>query len=715
MKTFGLANFGALMLRRRSVCILVIAAVGIASLLNIHRLAFDGDLAEILRSDSDVWHEFAAAEADFGNPSRSLVIHVGGMPGKIEDLRGTVLDLALTDGVDRVWSIFSLRTQRDGGGPLLPRRFDDPETGLPAILNQHPIAQRFVSPDGKSAIVLVRLAPDGVETTLAARQTVDTIRAIFTKAGLDVLISGRIGIEAAITEALINDLWLVVAASVVIGLVVAVVVFGQLRAVLVVNTSAITAMFWTFGFLGVAGLPLDTLTIILPMLASVIAFADAVHLVQHRLDADGPDAGDRVQRRIGPATALTSITTVVAFASIALAGGRFVDFAIAGMGAVALAWLAAMTVVPLLDPLLGAAARASGKVHGQRRTIGFRLGRWLVAIGNRTGLRGPVAVTIMSAAMLAVLIPLQFGLPVGHRLIDYLPAKSDARLAETRIAQEFGGSGQIIVIFDLAEGGGVLTPPDKARLASAHNALADAVGARRVFSRHLFGGADLDFGDISKDGQRISIGIQTDLGWTDATLTATEHTISKALQQVDSDIDWTITGYPILGARQAPDSLQALRQSLLLTVFVTALIVGLSTRSPAMAISLAVSVSVCVLSVLALSGLVAGRVEFSMLVALVIAIGIAVDDGIHLLNLAGSRPDWRDDPRQAIAHALRAAAPALVVSTVILCATLLILLFTQLPALATIGLGVISALAIALLSTVIVLPAVLLVLLNWLK
>ncbi|MFT5852838.1 MAG: putative RND superfamily exporter protein [Verrucomicrobiales bacterium] len=113
-------------------------------------------------------------------------------------------------------------------------------------------------------------------------------------------------------------------------------------------------MVLSIGMLGLLGIPMNVVNHVLPALVMVIAFTDSVHLMaffrMRRGSGDGRIAAVQAAvREVGPACLLTSVTTSIAFASLAMAKAEVISqFGVACAAATILNFLVVVTVVPLL-------------------------------------------------------------------------------------------------------------------------------------------------------------------------------------------------------------------------------------------------------------------------------------------------------------------------------------------------------------------------------
>ena len=99
--------------------------------------------------------------------------------------------------------------------------------------------------------------------------------------------------------------------------------------------------------------------------------------------------------------------------------------------------------------------------------------------------------------------------------------------------------------------------------------------------------------------------------------------------------------------------------------------------------------------------------QLTTVIALTIAFGIAVDDTIHFLATYVRQRAAGLAPCAAIDHTLERIGPALVATTLIICAGTAVVMFSALPPVALFGTLTVITLIVALIGDLFVLPALL--------
>jgi len=148
----------------------------------------------------------------------------------------------------------------------------------------------------------------------------------------------------------------------------------------------VLAAVWTFGLLGVFGIPLNFLMVaVLPLLLGV-GIDDAIHMLhryedERRAGKEGPRAVRISITRTGRALLLTTVTTIVGFSSLILSGSPPIQrFGLLASFAMATSFIITMALIPAVKNLLREGVLTN---PGRRETrLGLGLRRHVAAIGR---------------------------------------------------------------------------------------------------------------------------------------------------------------------------------------------------------------------------------------------------------------------------------------------------------------------------------------------
>ena len=145
---------------------------------------------------------------------------------------------------------------------------------------------------------------------------------------------------------------------------------------------------WTFGLLGLLGVPLNFLTIaVLPLLLGV-GIDDAIHML-HRYDGErragspGETAIDIAVTRTGRALLLTTLTTVVGFSSLLVSRSPTIQhFGLLASFAMLTSFIVTMAVIPASKHLLRESSGEAGVLPRDETGLGRTLRRYVEALNR---------------------------------------------------------------------------------------------------------------------------------------------------------------------------------------------------------------------------------------------------------------------------------------------------------------------------------------------
>lgn len=707
----GLEHLGLFALGRPRTSFGMVLALTFVLIAALPGLRFQGDILGQADRQSDVWRDYEALRSDFvlAMPHIYILVEPPDEDTSIQDWLGTqnqlVLNLRLTTGVADVQSLFALRRAGNNGRtqPLIdPGQFPATVDELRALAAGRPDFAAFMNPIGPVSRVAIVLDQDQTGDADFTDGMVERVTELAHSSDLSVQIAGASVVLREISDTLLRDMVRMIVLSTLVGWSMGLAIFSDFRAVLITNIISPVAMIWTAGFAAMSGQALNSITIVLPLLASIIAFADAIHLVvplSKRLGDGEPlrSAIATVLRRVGPATALTSMTTALAFGSLALAGGGMVGVAWLGVAAVILAWLAVITLGPLLCLIFARKGLGATRFNSARFQTLFRM------LAAKTLSNGPLIVTAAVGASVLLLVTAS-RLPSEHLPSDYLPQSSEARAAEVELERYFSGSLSILVSMPLANPTEPLDPENQARLRAWQSALegaseGDVIWSRARLPEGLVAQLPEDMPDVSRDRDRMLFVVSH--GWeeTGTQSLARVAQLRAALATLPGGDGAQVAGASTIVATTALDDIMRLRAGLFLSVALAAGLVAVLSRSLAAGVAVGLSVLLSSLVVLVGSALWIGTVSYGLIVALIISVGIAIDDGIHLVNVARGSGGTGPIPPAAWTDAIARTGGAVLVTSLILMVTLVVTQFSGMPALRGIGREVTLALAAALVLT----------------
>jgi predicted RND superfamily exporter protein len=472
---------------------------------------------------------------------------------------------------------------------------------------------------------------------------------------------------------------------------------------------------------------LNFLTNILPALLIVIIFADTLHLYLKwqklsEKEADYMISLEQAIREVGPACALSSVTTAAALLSLCLSGNNgLFELGIVGAIAVFGGFIAVIVALPIgaywtskygFEPKKSVASKVGVLAGPAMKLLNYR--KTVLFVGLLLCAAGLYAHTVIDSRF---------------RLIDYLGSQSEVGQSENYIDSTYYGSTPLFAIVDMDQTIALDDPKNEGRVYETIEAVKDVFPAGSFYSLADFadeikkagGKIDEKLIDelprfltsrfISEDKSQVLVTIFSSANLSESEMQERLTNMNAALEKRNLQPYVKITGYPVLSGVVAPRLMDNLRISLLVAVLLSIVLIALSSGSIKLGLACLVPNMlpiVCVELILYLAGI---PLNMSIAVALTVAFGIAVDDSIHMLNQYMLNRRHHDN-LPAVAGAVKEVTPALFSTTLILSGGLIIMCFSTLPAMAVFALVVIMTLVLAFLADIFQLPAYLAILNN---
>jgi predicted RND superfamily exporter protein len=737
----GLERLGPLALRRPGLVGALLALATLFAALQIPKLRFDGDITVVLPAESAAFANYREQKADFRDFTRDVTLLVKSdrlaTAAGLEDLRTLALDLAVADGVEQVFSLFSLPDPDPQTGRLenfFPETIADDTQAkalLSRLLAEYPQAGSLVSPqNGVAALVIAFADLANGDKAASGQQSLKTYATLkkaaiaAAPADFELNFTGLTPISSTIIQALIGDQIKMTVLGLALGLGIAFWVFRSLVAALICAIGTGLTILWSLATFAWFGIPVTYLSTVLPTLAFVLAFADSIVMYHrwHDLNARGGDLHANLAEaveRVAPATSLTSITTFIAFLSFLFSpGSALKEFALLGAGVVMLAFFAVILGLPVAGYWL---AKLGVVRPGQKRRPAFAAvgDRFAALVRSRAS-----AIAACGLALTAVLAVLHFQVRPEFRMTDYLPYESATRKAEDMANRMIGGRAMLFLSVPAAVSGTPFARENLARLQEVEKAIAAVARPERIVSATALGGrmrtpealAELERQFLdgplaarssyqSRDGKRLMLGIriasdqsiQTTLAQMDAMTTAT------AALAYGQDI--RVAGFDALMAREFTSLIARLRNSLIMAILMNVVIIGIAARSARLTLAALTPNLLPILAIEMFVWLRGGGINMSEVIALTIAFGIAVDNAVHILNIREGNLRSGAEPDAALANAMGEVGPALVASCAIICTSTLVTQTSVLPMVPTVGALIIATLIVALIANLAILPA----------
>ena len=728
-------------------------------------VVLDNDARALVSHEGEQTELLARHNALFGPDDTTLVVTLTPLAGAGLDGPFVSLIAELSDAIGAIPGV--TRVDSPTSTPVLVVRGDDllvtPAFGPRSDLVDEPIPQRLhalrastrgrtlVSRSGRSFLVVAEMSAAFQKVERVAgpvrevRRIVEGAVAARPDLAAEVAYAGIPFTRVAGIEAMEREL---LALAPLTSLVIALLLLWQFRRVhaVVIPLSAVgIGVVITLGIAGVAGVALTPLSVIFPTLLLVVGIADGVHWLSrvHELRRAGVDRIEAIVvagRDVGRACLLTSATSAVGFASLGLTSmpilrsfGLITATGICTTFVVLMVFLPASLSLVRSEPAPASPRLASGLdrlvgglIRGRRPYVLVAVGGVLLVVAGLAARR--IDIDYFFSEILAS----DHVVTRGNKLLDadfdgVLPIELDLsgprdvfRRAEVLQAvdaelewmrQEHGPGGdgtghpgmehpialsEVLKDLAFAFSGRRALPLDDAAISQLLTvaSLDDQLRLDRLVTRGF-------------DRLRVVVGTRDEGGNATLRLSrSVEDHLGRAL--APWSVKARVTGMVPLSALGFNGLVDELIVSLLVALAVIIVTIGLVFRSVRAALVSVLPNTLPLVGVLAAYALSGRYLDLFPSVTFCIAIGIAVDDTIHLVaRFAAERPGRPVE--EAIVRAARGSLPAVVNTSALLVGGFLVLTLSSFPpnrTLGALGAGLVGA---ALLLDLVLTPACLMV------
>tara|TARA_R110002072_G_scaffold150176_1_gene298386 strand:+ start:1962 stop:4124 length:2163 start_codon:yes stop_codon:yes gene_type:complete len=704
---FGGERLGLFALKfPRSATVLLFAVLVLIGS-TLPRLSFDDDIHRVFLSDSPLSQAQRAYEAEQSPPPSTALILVTSLDTMdaqdMTVLRDLSLDLEFIDGITAIASPFILRSpptpEAPSGRPLFgtqiePNFVDDLAsfkalaTGLPAFLND----------DFTAMLLSVSINTD--QTTIAT--VMSDIQAEFDRvlpADLSAGMTGQEVISTEIVSGLKDDL---LGLNLWGALIVTLAAFALLRDLRMALLAVVPALFGSVGVLALTvwlGYPITVLSNVIPILLLVLGVADGVHLAGH-LKEEGAVRG--AVSTVGPACALTALTTAVAFASIMLTGNaQLFEFAVLG----AVGTILSFAIVIVTFALLGWVIPLSSKPVPQISAV----------FAHRLAMTGAALPRLTIATCIIMLIIAGFSFSqtkAWFPLYQNLPDNSATLALNDSISDDFGGVFKMVI-----EANGDWTSTQNLVNALEAVSAPGTVLSELNFARWL-GHTDtvptpqeletlpralVDQLRSEDDVSRIFVSVPEPMR-SDATLAQFDVVYDTSIAAGAN----TIIGLPTIMRQEAISLIEQLSFGLIVAAIGATVMVAIAFRSVHLVPILIIpNVLPLMITGASLHLSAQGQLSPTAVLALTIAFGVAIDDTVHFLSRYTGAKAAGQTSKEAVRTATKSAGQVMVLTTLLLSIGLSVTLFSDFTPIRLFGGMMIVTLWAALLIDLLLLPALL--------
>jgi predicted RND superfamily exporter protein len=378
-------------------------------------------------------------------------------PGRLAALQPVVEALGQLPFVDRTESLFNVPHVRGVDGyldkePYLATLPESAEAGAALYaeaLNNPLIRNLLVSPEGGAIAVAIVLRPnragsDDAEVSGLIAQAIAPLAGVYER----VYPVGFAQVRSELASRIMTEQTHLVPLAIGALLIA---LFLLLRQLLDIVTPLITAgisILWTFGLMGLLGIPINVVTSTVPILLIVVGSTEDIHLLaefrhgQRRGEATAV-ALRHMARKMGRTVLLTFVTTYAGFLSVGLSGIEVLrQFGLVASTGLLFNFIVTVVFIPAALALAG-----RWQIDGRSRLFEGRVFDWACGYWRFLDRRRWMA---LGLALLLVLIAAD-GIPriqVNHNPTDSLGPQSPIGQDIARLNQRFAGLESFSVVIE---------------------------------------------------------------------------------------------------------------------------------------------------------------------------------------------------------------------------------------------------------------------------
>lgn len=747
-------SFGA---RRRLASLIFLLVCSCAAATGLPRLAVDTGFNSLISDTHPDKAVYDRVSKEFGSDNATIVFLRDPelwSVGKLAALDRLHRRLEKLPFVERVESLFSLQSIREAEGelaaqallPEVPKEQAEVERARDDALANPLFVGNFISKDGAATAINLTVREDRADDNFDRKAT-DAIEAALSPARGDFEQLFQVGpprINAELKSSLFDDLILLGPLS-TLALTLSILLFFRSGfAALIPLITASLSILWTFGMMGHAGIPLNILSAMLPSLILVIGSTEDAHmLAAYFQGVSGEDeevAGDRKKavgfmlRHMGVPLVLTVLTTGLGFASNLFSDiGLIRDFALASTFAIFINGVITLLVVPMILATFGPLSNKLFAAHAKSKGMTGALVRFFdYAATHFSGLT--LAVTgglclffLYFAAQLYVTNdPLSYFrtdhplVAQTHRVhrdlagikVFYITLESDREkafqlpenLEKLRKIKKFLDSQKV---FDKS-----LSVADHIGLVNREfhggNPYYDRIPASRELAAQylmFFHRRDLEK-VLSRDLKRANIVVRHNI--TDShTLNRYVSELKKAVNEIaGSEIRTHVVGENLMVNRSAETLLVAQVESLGLLLFIIFLMMSAMFTSFKGGLIALIPNLVPITLMFGFMGLAGIPLNPGTAMVAVIAVGIAIDDTIHLLSRYNELCRRTSDYAEAVRQTVHEEAAPVISTSLALVLGFGMLLFSNFNIVAQFGALSAATMLFAIISDLLITPII---------
>lgn len=482
MKTNGFWQLIArVILRNRLLILLVIAGITGALATQWKYMRFSNTEANLLPIDhpiSQTYQNFLSQFGEEGNIVAIAIAHADQIPteslAQWHQLSRALEGLAEVEMVLSTDNVKTLKKSESGDRFTFSPYYEEAQqTPDPASLKHFFISQPFYeqilyNKESGTIRTLVYLDKNIVNTParkiFILEQLNPLIEAFEKESGLDAYVSGMPYIRTMNAQSIIDEIGLFILGALLVTTFIFFFFFRSYRATFISMAVVVIGVMWSFGILGLLRYEITVLTALIPPLIIVIGIPNCIFLInkyQQEVKNHGNKALSliRVIGKVGNATLMTNMTTASGFATFALTNSDLLkEFGIVASINILGIFLLSIAIIPIIYSLMEKPKDRHLK-HLEKRWMGSFV-QWTIEVVRNSR----VTVYMIAISALVISIIGIFQIKTSGSPIEDMPKNKSFYQDIEFFEQEFTAVMPLDIVVETKQKNGIYRPATLKRI-----------------------------------------------------------------------------------------------------------------------------------------------------------------------------------------------------------------------------------------------------------
>jgi hypothetical protein len=274
--------------------------------------------------------------------------------------------------------------------------------------------------------------------------------------GIDLKVSGMPYIRTLNSQNIVDEIGIFIGAALLVTSIIFFFFFRSFRATVISMCVVIVGVMWSFGTLGLMGYEITVLTAIIPPLIIVIGIPNCIFLInkyQQEIKNHGNQAKSlqRVISKVGNATLMTNLTTAAGFATFIITDSELLtEFGIIASINIVLLFILCLLVIPIIYSFMALPKEKHLDHLNKAYTKSFV--NWI----ERTVKNNQIAIFSVTIVSLVISIIGIYQIKISGSLIEDMPKKAGFFKDIVFFEKEFDGIMPLEIMVDTKRKKGVM-------------------------------------------------------------------------------------------------------------------------------------------------------------------------------------------------------------------------------------------------------------------